>query len=132
MNAMKNFKRKLLTIVMLVSTILLWTSCTKDTKESFHFSHTKKISSLSFLTVDDEQLSGTIKVTMNYGLNTKVARLPNCVDMEVLKSKINVSEKATVSLKSGTSMGFCAPNIFTAMSMDGSTVKFTLKVSSKT
>ncbi len=111
---------KNITQILLTTILITLAACQSD--DSAELSPKKNITTFSILNV-----KGTIDTTNK----TITIELPENTDISSLSPEISISDKASVSPKSGQAQDFTNPIIYTVTAEDKSTQKYTVNVSVK-
>jgi hypothetical protein len=120
---MKNLKKLMALMLIVVSGMTLFTGCTDEDDPTPEKSTEKKVMMFRF-----DQLTPAITATIDHNLKTIAAVMPAGSNLSALTPYIEVSDKASVSPASGSSVDFTAPVNFTVTAEDGSTAVYVASI----
>lgn len=120
---MKNLKKLMALMLVAVSGMTFFIACTDDDDPAPEKSSEKKVLVFRF-----DQINPVITATIDHNQKTISAILPAGTNQSALTPYIEVSEKASVSPASGSSVDFTGPVNFTVTAEDGSTAVYVANI----
>ena len=117
---MKNFKKLIALMLVLIAGVTLVTSCVDDEDPP----QTVKSSEKKVLVFRFDQVTPAITATIDHNLKTITAILPGGTNLNNLSPYIEVSEKAGITPASFTVVDFTAPVTYTVTAEDGSAASY--------
>lgn len=113
---MKNFRKLIALMLVLIAGVTLVTSCV-DEEDPLP---SVKLSEKKILVFKFNEFSAPVLATIDHNLKTITAIIPSEVSLTKLSPVIEISEKATISPASGTASDFSKPVSYTVTAEDGS------------
>ena len=121
---MKNFKKLMALVLIILSGLTLFNGCIVEDDVLLEKSSEKKILIFRF-----DEVSPVVIANIDQNSKTIITTLPSTTNLKSLTPYIEVSEKATVSPSSGAKVDFTSPVHYTVTAEDGSETKYIVTIS---